>query len=633
MNKTWNTYVIGVLASDESVQHALGKKAIFKNTQNVMQFYVRIISKVPDSFPHIRLVTFFGTDLEKWGFEEGYLEEAEGRRALQHFLAENLLAFKPQRKMRQDGTDGYDGKDIILIPKSEMYHEGVHLTPLPIFSEEEQGISQKEFERRLQSQHFVGKIDHISSEKNDTPRYVLWKNSDFDFVVYGEFFDHNYGDDGFSFKVNQQLKSATFNEEWLDDCYEHENTLFVPYEICSYIDETIRAREPFDTSISTADNKNDREFTQTEMIEEDLIEQFIATTKAEGLLYDKRDLYNFHTAMKSSNFVILAGMSGTGKSKLVKAYTKALGLDETCQLTFIPVRPAWTDDADVIGYADTLNHVYRPGDSGVINALLSAKEKTNVLHIICFDEMNLARVEHYFSQFLSVLEMETGPSRVLRLYNDNLEDKLTNSNVYPPVIPIGDNVIFVGTVNLDESTYHFSDKVLDRANVISLNVLPFSYLKKVTEETEYTGNKAVKISFDQFNSFQNKNQEIQMNEKELEFLWELHTQLQKVNNNLGAGPRIVRQIDMYLKNLPKSSTYSREEAFDKQVVQRILTKVRGPEVKLKRFIGSFDVQTETIEESIVVEILDRYHDISKFSETRNVLIHKAKELKVNGYTL
>ncbi|SMQ81252.1 AAA domain (dynein-related subfamily) [Bacillus sp. OV166] len=223
-----------------------------------------------------------------------------------------------------------------------------------------------------------------------------------------------------------------------------------------------------------------------ELTEEILMKEFDRVTHELGLIYDKKDLYNFHTAMKSSNLVILAGMSGTGKSKLVQAYGKALGLFDNHKMTFIPVRPAWTDDADLIGYADTLQMVYRPGDSGLVNALMSAKENSKKLHIICFDEMNLARVEHYFSQFLSVLENEPGPQRVLQLYNGDLKDNLKNSTQYPPVIPIGDNVIFVGTVNLDDSTYHFSDKVLDRANVITLNVLNFGNLRKVSKEEKGT---------------------------------------------------------------------------------------------------------------------------------------------------
>jgi hypothetical protein len=374
---------------------------------------------------------------------------------------------------------------------------------------------------------------------------------------------------------------------------------------------------------------------RTEMTEDELMKEFIQTTREQGLLYDEMDLYNFHTAMKSSNLVILAGMSGTGKSKLVQAYGEALGLYDDYQMTFIPVRPSWTDDADLIGYADTLNCVYRPGDSGVINALLSAEQNKNKLHIICFDEMNLARVEHYFSQFLSVLELDSGPSKVLQLYNEDLKDRLNNSAAYPPIIPIGENVIFIGTVNLDESTYHFSDKLLDRANVITLNVLSFESLKVLTQEVRRKPVEKANgtISFELFNSYRNRNRDIHMLDRELELLWEIHTELQKVNKNLGAGPRIVRQIDIYLKNLPKTSHFTRKEAFDKQVVQRILTKVRGPEDQLKKFIGLYDKQTENIEESKLGDILDKYQEVSEFYETRNVLIHKAKELKFNGYTL
>jgi hypothetical protein len=650
VNKTWNTSVVGVLASDESSQHAFGKKAVFQNAQNELQLYVRIISRVPDSFPPIRLVNFYGSDLEEWGFEGNELEGMEARRAVYQFLADNLIVFKPQRKIGKDGLVYYAGKDLTLLPKSERYHEGVHFTPLPIFSEEEQGISQLDFEERLQTQQFVGVMDTISSEQKDTPKYVLWKKSDSDYRVYGEFSGHRYGEEGFVFTTNKQMKSAPFKDEWLDVCYEYKNTMFLPYEIYRDIAETIKEADAFvfpytkspimqetQRQLAVTSNPTEEYYSQSSRnrpLEDQLMNEFINTTRVQGLLYDEKDLYNFHTAMKSSNLVILAGMSGTGKSKLVKAYGQALGLNEDYQITFIPVRPSWTDDADVIGYADTLNHVYRPGDSGVINALLSANQSTSKLHIICFDEMNLARVEHYFSQFLSVMEMESGPSKILRLYNDNLRAELTNSNLFPPVIPIGDNVIFVGTVNLDESTYHFSDKVLDRANVITLKVLPFPSLITLTVEGHYPVEQVEgSISFEMFESFRKKNRDIHMKEKELALLWDIHTELQKVNKNMGVGPRIVRQMDLYLKNLPESNNYTREEAFDKQIVQRILTKVRGPEDQLNRFIGKYDKGTENLEESILVDILDRYHEVSEFYETRNVVIHKAKELKLNGYTL
>ncbi|MBY7147563.1 AAA family ATPase, partial [Levilactobacillus brevis] len=175
--------------------------------------------------------------------------------------------------------------------------------------------------------------------------------------------------------------------------------------------------------------------------------------------------------MKSDGLVILSGLSGTGKSQLVQAYSEALGLPST-NIDFIPVRPYWADDSDLIGYADTVNSVYRPGDSGLVDILVNAEKNQNQLYVIVFDEMNLARVEHYFSQFLSILEMKS-ESRSIQLYNDELEARMYNKENYPASISIKNNILFVGTINTDESTFQLSDKVLDRSNVIRLNMVPF----------------------------------------------------------------------------------------------------------------------------------------------------------------
>ncbi|MHC0035554.1 McrB family protein [Pseudoneobacillus sp. C159] len=370
---------------------------------------------------------------------------------------------------------------------------------------------------------------------------------------------------------------------------------------------------------------------QQDISENRFIEHFIATTQELGLLYAEKDLINFHTAMKSSNLVLLAGMSGTGKSKLVHAYSRALGLYSD-QFTFIPVRPAWTDDADLIGYADTLHMVYRPGDSGLINALKQAEKDEDKLFILCFDEMNLARVEHYFSQFLSILEMEPG-RRLLRLYNDELANRLYNSAQYPPTITIKDNVMFVGTVNLDESTYHFSDKVLDRANVIQLEILPFAHLVDLGEKKKVVHSRDQVINYETFDLFKNKNRSLELVPDELEFLWELHCELQKVNKQMGIGQRIVRQIDAYLKNLPDHISITREDAFDIQIVQRILTKIRGSEDQLHQLIGNYENSNGHISSSTLLDLLMKYSHLSHYCRTRKVLLNKARELKQNGYTI
>jgi len=369
----------------------------------------------------------------------------------------------------------------------------------------------------------------------------------------------------------------------------------------------------------------------TESEEQRFMDYFVQVTREMGLQYYEKDLYNFHTAMKSNTLNIIAGMSGTGKSRLVQAYARAPGLDDD-QFVIIPVRPSWTDDSDLIGYVDAMNMVYRPGDSGLINTLIQAQKEENrksKLYLICFDEMNLARVEHYFSQFLSVLEMEP-QRRFLRLYNDDLTGRLYNTAQYEPVIAIPENIMFVGTVNIDESTYHFSDKVLDRANVIMLDVMPYSGLKHLGQkERKPLQRKA--YSYEEFNKFRQA-EGFSLSDRETEFFWRLHCTLQEASRNLGVGPRVVKQIEVYLRNLPNNQYLSKKEALDLQVVQRIMTKLRGPEGLLKGLIGRVDSNGD-IEGSSLMDLLNAFSDLSDFTETRKMLIHKAKELKINGYTV
>ena len=96
-------------------------------------------------------------------------------------------------------------------------------------------------------------------------------------------------------------------------------------------------------------------------------------SRESNLYYDIKDFVNFHTAMKCSNLVILSGLSGTGKSQLVEIYAKALGIDnddlENEQLLFVPVRPSWNDDSDLLGYVDLIQMTYRPSDTGFIDLL------------------------------------------------------------------------------------------------------------------------------------------------------------------------------------------------------------------------------------------------------------------------
>ena len=354
------------------------------------------------------------------------------------------------------------------------------------------------------------------------------------------------------------------------------------------------------------------------------IHRFIRRVKERGFLYDERDLYNFHISAKSSRLVILAGRSGTGKSGLVRLYGETLGLSPS-QIAFLPVRPSWMDDGDLLGYLDRNRMLYFPSDTGLAELLVNASRHPEKMYIVCFDEMNLARAEYYFAQFISVLEKRENPS--IQLYNPSLEDRVYNHSDYPARIPVLDNVLFMGTVNVDESTYHFSDKILDRANVITLHQRRFADMarlsrKHVADEDE--------VGADVYRRFRKEEQGVTMSDAELHLLDSLNAALDERGASGGIGYRVVSDMSRYLANIPSDSPMSRKEALDMQIVQRVLTKVRGSREQIG-YLVSLDEENRLT--GRFPELLNRHKQVSAFTESMRVLKRKAKELKTYDYTL
>ncbi|KFL42401.1 hypothetical protein CH76_12605 [Lysinibacillus sp. BF-4] len=319
--------------------------------------------------------------------------------------------------------------------------------------------------------------------------------------------------------------------------------------------------------------------------------------------------------MKTGGLTILAGMSGTGKSQLIQSYRRSLGLT-AAQFLFIPVSPNWTDDADILGYFDVDKAQYEPATTGIVDILLHAEKHPKETHIICFDEMNLARIEHYFSQFLSLVELAP-EDRTLKLYNPLYKEKVAR---YPHEIKLGDNIVFVGTINLDESTHQLSDKALDRANLMTLRVLPFAKaFQHKAPITLGTIKKPVAL-----HTFADTTAVMSLTERQLNFLWDLHELLQQVSAYSGVGPRIVRQIDKYMKNITsfEGSTLTATVAFDLQIVQRIISKIRGTSAVITQLVQ---------DAGDIVQVCNSYEDLSDFTYVRKALAVKAKELTQHGY--
>ena len=357
--------------------------------------------------------------------------------------------------------------------------------------------------------------------------------------------------------------------------------------------------------------------------EMDFLRRLSEAAEKSGLLYEKEDLINFHISLKSSRLTILAGMSGTGKSGLVRLYGRALGLPEE-QVRFLAVRPSWMDDGDILGYVDMKNMVYRSADTGLAELLIEASRHPEKLYLLCFDEMNLARAEHYFAQFISVLEKEENP--VIRLYNPSLAGKLYNGESYPAEIPVGRNVMFTGTVNVDESTYHFSDKILDRANVITLHQGRFRDLLSLPggEKTAYP-----EISSSLFEGFRRMDG-LGLSEGELNFLDDMNDAFRKSGMQCGIGFRIACQMGRYLYNIPQGLAFSRSDGLDVQVVQRILTKLRGSSQQLATLVSTDDKGELS---GALIQVLDKFSTLSSFARSRKVLEEKAGELKLYDFTI
>jgi hypothetical protein len=251
----------------------------------------------------------------------------------------------------------------------------------------------------------------------------------------------------------------------------------------------------------------------------------------EGIGYPLDLLANFHALLNTGDLIILSGLSGSGKTNLVKSYADATGN----QHRIIPVKPNWTSAEDLLGFHNPLQRAYSP--TPFLEALFDAERDPERLYIICLDEMNLARVEYYFADFLSRLEDRKTPS--IQLYPDDeqghvltelrvlletlaglsldadstslqsllrdgeamttlaqrlglgdgesfaqlhgrLRRMLTGALTVPPQLPIPSNVRFVGAVNMDDTTHYLSPKVLDRAHVLQFQS-PLEYWHHVAQ--------------------------------------------------------------------------------------------------------------------------------------------------------
>lgn len=281
--------------------------------------------------------------------------------------------------------------------------------------------------------------------------------------------------------------------------------------------------------------------------------------------FDKKTVENYLLSLKVKPFVILTGNSGTGKTKLSQLFARYLNDKDNYKI--IPVGANWTENRHILGYFNIIKNEpqYTPAYH-----LIKQSQKKKYPHFLILDEMNLSHVERYFADFLSAIESNEN----IPLYGkDELE--------------IPDNLSIIGTVNIDETTYMFSPKVLDRANTIEFKICSAKdYMtQKLNKDTP---NGDVEYLEDILNNQELRKMSIHELEKifDEEFWDKFSDEILKFQNILkeagfGFGFRVINEITRFMaaaykyENKPEKWNENWKRYFDAQIKQKMLPKLHG----------------------------------------------------------
>ena len=197
---------------------------------------------------------------------------------------------------------------------------------------------------------------------------------------------------------------------------------------------------------------------------------FRESCKSVGFITSLKAAQRYMASLLAKRFLILTGLAGSGKTKLAQAFSQWIAVSKEFYQV-VPVGADWTGTENILGYPDGLNGTHYVAKAA-LDLILHAEKHELVPHFLILDEMNLSHVERYFADILSVIESDEG----LELYSGHMDKRETwrktsaGTPVPPKLKQLPENLFIIGTVNVDETTYMFSPKVLDRANVIEFRM-------------------------------------------------------------------------------------------------------------------------------------------------------------------
>lgn len=299
---------------------------------------------------------------------------------------------------------------------------------------------------------------------------------------------------------------------------------------------------------------------------EPLFQEVLAAVEKTGLRISERSLRRYHLGLKARGFVILSGVSGTGKTWLTEAYAGAVGAKHLV----VPVAPNWTTNEDLLGYFNPLDSHYHDTDfsrflrdaSREYEAAQDGGRTARPYHLV-LDEMNLARVEYYFARFLSAMEVRAR-------YGIAMIELGPKDHVHLPP-----NLRFAGTVNVDETTHGFADRVYDRAQLIELEASREALLEHIGEASY----REVLIQ-----------------------VWDV------VHPIAPFAFRTLDEIAAYVE-AAEALSVTWQEALDEQLLQKVLPKLKGTDIRVNEaleWLVKFTDATFPLSHTKVTKMLEEF---------------------------
>lgn len=362
-----------------------------------------------------------------------------------------------------------------------------------------------------------------------------------------------------------------------------------------------------------------------EWSDEKIIDHIHTYIRNKGFYYGLEDVKNLFLSLKTKPFVILSGISGTGKTKIVELFSESLGAtEENKQFTLIPVRPDWSDGSDLLGYTD-IKGVFQEGP--LTSVIKEARVNKSYPYFVVLDEMNLARVEYYFSDFLSVMESRKwvdGEVQTLPIISEN---QVGERLIIPP------NLYIVGTVNMDETTHPFSKKVLDRANTIECNDVHLDTLSFLEEEKSHEEpinllNERLQSNYLRLKDAYSLNKETVV--KVTEELVQINEILKPIQAHVGY--RVRDEICFY--TIYSRYLMSQDEALDFQLFQKILPRLTASHGQAYQVLKNLFVYftNHTYDEGLSSDHMEDIINQARFPRSSRKVYEMIRRGDMDGFT-